>query len=146
MRILLQRVSEAHVLIEGDVVAEIKKGILLLTGFCHEDGSADLARIAEKVVNLRIFPDQNDRLQYALSDIDGGVLVVPQFTLYGAANRGRRPDFIQAMQPELATERFESFVKHLQTATDCKVEQGVFGANMQLHLVNDGPLTLQLEY
>ncbi len=145
MRILLQRVTSASVSAGDRVVGSIDRGVVLLTGFGGLDDDADVSRAAERVLNLRIFPDEAGRLHHTLAEVGGGVLAVPQFTLYARTDRGRRPDFTDALEPDAASGLFDRFVEALKARHD-RVEAGVFGADMSVSLVNDGPLTLQLEW
>ena len=135
----------ASVLINGTIVSEIGRGVLLFAGFTHGDSITEVLNLTQKVVNLRIFPDGFNRLQHSLLDIDGEILAVPQFTLYGSTNRGRRPDFGAALEPELAKQLFDKFVATLSSYSNLNVNQGMFGENMKVNLINDGPLTLLLE-
>ncbi len=144
MRVVLQRVSRAKVTIEGRVSGEIGRGLLLLVGFTDADTPDALAWMAEKVVGLRIFPDDEGKMNRSLDEAGGGVLVVSQFTLYGDARKGRRPSFIDAARPEVAIPLYERFVELLR-GTGTRVETGEFGAVMDVELVNDGPVTLILE-
>lgn len=144
MRLVLQRVSRASVAIEGRVAGEIERGFCLLVGFTHSDTPAVVAWMAEKIVGLRVFSDAEDKMNLALSDVGGAVLVVSQFTLYGDAAKGRRPSFIDAARPETAIPLYEQFCSELRTR-GLPVATGEFGAMMQVELVNDGPVTLILE-
>lgn len=149
MRVLVQRVSRAEVRIRDGgapprVAGRIGRGFLLLVGFTHDDDEARVAWMAEKVVGLRLFADAEDKMNLALADIGGAALVVSQFTLYGDAQKGRRPSFIDAARPELAIPLYERFVALLRER-GIPVETGVFGAMMDVELVNDGPVTLWLE-
>src|SRR5688572_25430337 len=148
MRVLLQRVSRAEVRVVGDgetrVAGRIDRGLLLLIGLTHTDGEEQLAWMADKVVGLRIFGDDDGKMNRGLADVDGGILVVSQFTLYGDAAKGRRPSFIDAARPELAIPLYERFVAALR-ASETRVETGEFGASMDVELVNDGPVTLWLD-
>ena len=144
MRVILQRVSSASVTISGRVAGAIGKGFLLLVGWTHGDTPAQNAWMAEKVAGLRLFADADDKMNLALADVGGAVLVVSQFTLYGNAEKGRRPSFIDAARPEEAIPLYNDFVAELRTA-GLKVETGEFGAMMDVALVNDGPVTLVLE-
>ncbi len=145
MRILLQRVSSASVSVAGESIAAIERGVVLLTGFGALDEEADVDRAAERVLNLRIFPNDEGRLDLGLAEVGGGVLAVPQFTLYARTDRGRRPDFTDALAPTDASVLFDAFVEALRRRHD-NVAAGVFGADMAVSLVNDGPLTLQLQW
>lgn len=148
VRILLQRVSRAEVRIRDVGVARtagrIDRGLVLLVGFTHGDTDEQVGWMADKVLGLRIFADANDKMNLALADVGGAVLVVSQFTLYGDAAKGRRPSFIDAARPEVAIPLYERFVAALHER-GARVETGEFGAMMDVELVNDGPVTLWLE-
>jgi D-tyrosyl-tRNA(Tyr) deacylase len=148
MRVLLQRVSRAQVRIReasgSRSAGSIGRGFLLLVGFTHTDGEAQVAWMAEKVAGLRLFADAQEKMNLALADVGGSVLVVSQFTLYGDAAKGRRPSFIDAARPEVAIPLYEQFVRTLR-ASGVPTETGEFGAMMDVELVNDGPVTLWLE-
>lgn len=144
MRVVLQRVSRARVTVDGRTTGEIGPGLLLLVGFIEGDGEEALAWMAEKVVGLRIFPDEEGKMNRSLEEAGGAVLVVSQFTLYGDARKGRRPSFIEAARPETAVPLYERFIELLR-ATGRPVATGQFGAMMDVELVNDGPVTLILE-
>ena len=144
MRVVLQRVSRASVTIEGRVTGKIERGFCLLVGLTHSDTPALVTWMAEKVVGLRVFSDAEDKMNLALSDVGGAVLVVSQFTLYGDAAKGRRPSFIDAARPETAIPLYEQFCSELRNR-GLEVATGEFGAMMQVELVNDGPVTLILE-
>jgi D-tyrosyl-tRNA(Tyr) deacylase len=144
MRVVLQRVSRAAVTIRGDRVSEIGRGYLLLVASGADDGEGEVDRLAEKIVNLRVFPDSDGRMNLPLADVGGDVLVVSQFTLYGDVSRGRRPSWAGAAPPEVAEERIEAFARALESL-GVRVARGVFRADMQVELVNDGPVTLVLD-
>jgi D-tyrosyl-tRNA(Tyr) deacylase len=144
MRVLLQRVSRAEVRVDGRAVGRIGTGFLLLVGFTHADGDEQLVWMADKVVGLRLFGDAEGKMNLGLQDVAGQLLVVSQFTLYGNAEKGRRPSFIEAARPEVAEALYERFVS-LLAARGVAVETGRFGAMMDVELVNDGPVTLWLE-
>jgi len=144
MRVLLQRVSRAEVRVGARVTGRIGRGYLLLVGLTHSDSEAALAWMADKVVGLRLFADAEEKLNLALGDVGGALLVVSQFTLYGDAARGRRPSFIDAARPDVAVPLYERFVALLRER-GVQVETGEFGAMMDVELVNDGPVTLWLE-
>lgn len=145
MKILLQRVTRAEVVVGRETVGRIERGVLLLVGFGRDDTESPPARLADKIVNLRIFADARGRLDRSLLDVGGAVLAVPQFTLYGRTRKGRRPDFTGALEPAAAEVRFRSFVECLRQTPAARIESGRFGADMQVSLVNDGPLTLMLD-
>jgi len=142
--VLLQRVSRAEVRVGDRVTGRIDRGYLLLVGFTHADEDSALVWMADKVVGLRLFADAEDKMNLALADVDGAMLVVSQFTLYGDAAKGRRPSFIDAARPEVAVPLYERFLGLLRER-GVRVETGEFGAMMDVELVNDGPVTLWLE-
>ncbi|HEX5003807.1 MAG TPA: D-aminoacyl-tRNA deacylase [Gemmatimonadales bacterium] len=144
MRVVLQRVSRASVSVGGRVTGAIGRGYLLLAGFHTSDTAAQADWMAAKVAGLRLFPDPDGKMNLGLADVDGGVLVVSQFTLYGDTERGRRPSFLEAARPELAVPLYARFLELLRAA-GLRVESGEFGADMQVELLNDGPVTLILE-
>lgn len=144
MRCVLQRVSRASVTVDGQTVGAIGRGFLLLVGVTHTDGPADADWLARKVAGLRIFEDAAGKMNLGLADVGGAVLVVSQFTLYGDARKGRRPDFLQAARPEQAEPLLEYFVVRLRSE-GLRVETGQFRAMMAVELVNDGPVTLWLD-
>ncbi|MGH7625511.1 MAG: D-aminoacyl-tRNA deacylase [Gemmatimonadaceae bacterium] len=144
MRTLLQRVSRAEVRVDGMVKGRIGRGFCLLVGFTHDDGDEQVAWMAEKVRGLRLFGDGEGKMNLALGDVNGAVLVVSQFTLYGDARKGRRPSFIDAAPPDAADALYRQFVARLRD-DGIHVEIGEFGAMMEVDLINDGPVTLWLE-
>ena len=144
MRIVLQRVSSASVGIAGRRVSEIQRGFLLLAGFAPSDTVEQVVWMADKVAGLRVFSDAEGKMNLALGDVGGGILLVSQFTLYGDASKGRRPSFIDAARPEVAIPLYERFAAELRSR-GLMVATGTFGADMQVELVNDGPVTLILE-
>jgi D-tyrosyl-tRNA(Tyr) deacylase len=144
MRVVLQRVSHASVSIAGRRAGEIAQGFCLLAGFTHSDTVEQVVWMAEKIAGLRIFTDPEGKMNLGLADVGGGVLVVSQFTLYGDTQKGRRPSFIDAARPEQAIPLYERFVAELR-GKGLPVGTGEFGADMQVELVNDGPVTLILE-
>jgi D-tyrosyl-tRNA(Tyr) deacylase len=141
MRMVVQRVSEASVRVEGEVVGSIGRGLLVLLGVARGDTESDAAFLAEKTASLRIFPDHDGKMNRSVTEAGGSVLVVSQFTLYGDVRKGRRPSFDQAAPPETAKQLYERFVEMLRSR-GLHVETGVFQAMMQVHLVNDGPVTI----
>ncbi len=144
MRALVQRVSEARVRIEGSVVGEIGRGLCVLVGVTHDDDESVARKLAEKVWNLRVFPDGDGTMNLPVADAGGEVLVVSQFTLYGNTERGRRPSWVDAARPEQAEPLVDAFADALR-ALGATVATGEFGAHMDVELVNDGPVTLMLE-
>ena len=145
MRTLLQRVSRAEVRVAGVVKGRIGRGFCLLVGFTHGDGDEQVAWMADKVRGLRLFGDAEGKMNLALGDVAGAVLVVSQFTLYGDARKGRRPSFIDAAPPDAAEALYRQFIARLRD-DGVGVETGEFGAMMEVDLVNDGPVTLWLEH
>ncbi|MGQ0814485.1 MAG: D-aminoacyl-tRNA deacylase [Gemmatimonadota bacterium] len=145
MKVVLQRVSRAEVRIEGRVAGKIGRGFLLLAGFHRDDSEDVLAWMADKIIGLRLFGDAEAKMNLGLDDVNGGVLVVSQFTLYGDTRKGRRPSFIDAAPPEIAIPLYEKFVAMLRSKAPGPVETGEFGALMDVELVNDGPVTLIIE-
>lgn len=140
----MQRVTRASVEVEGRVTGQIERGLLVLVGVSANDGPADAARLAEKVVRLRCFPDDRGAMNLALGEVRGAVLAVSQFTLYGDTAKGHRPSFVEAAPPDLAERLYRAFVDQV-VALGIPVAEGVFRAHMQVSLVNDGPVTLLLE-
>lgn len=144
MRVVLQRVSRASVTIDGRVAGRIGRGYCLLAGFTHGDTPEQVTWMADKIAGLRVFPDAQEKMNLSLGEVEGAVLVVSQFTLYGDASKGRRPSFVDAARPETAIPLYERFLAELR-ARGLEVASGEFGAMMQVELVNDGPVTLMLE-
>jgi D-aminoacyl-tRNA deacylase len=145
MRVVLQRVSHASVSVDGTSVAAIGRGYLLLVGIGSDDGPGEAERLAEKIVGLRVFPDDDGKMNLALADVGGEALVVSQFTLYGDTRKGRRPSWTAAAAPAIAAERVEAFARALEGHGVSRVGRGIFGADMQVELLNDGPVTLVLD-
>ncbi len=145
MRILLQRVSRGSVTVDGEVIGEVGLGYVLLVGVGEGDTQAEADRLAEKVVNLRLFPDGDGKFDRSLLDVGGGALVVSQFTLYGDASKGRRPSFVGAARPGVAEPLCDYFAERLRGLGVGVVTTGRFGAMMTVELVNEGPVTLMLD-
>lgn len=144
MRAVIQRVSEARVTVGGSVLGEIGPGLLALLGIAKPDAPADAEFLAEKILNLRVFPDEAGKMNRSLLDIGGALLVVSQFTLYGDCRKGRRPSFDDAAPAELARPLYEHFIE-VARKSGLRVENGAFQAHMEVYLVNDGPVTLLVE-
>lgn len=144
MRVLLQRVKEASVTVDEETIGQIEAGYLLLVGVTHEDTETEVNWLADKVAGLRVFEDADEKMNLSIQDVDGKVLSVSQFTLYGDTLKGRRPAFTQAAKPDIAEHLYEKFNERLRTH-GLVVETGKFGAMMDVALVNDGPVTLMLE-
>jgi D-tyrosyl-tRNA(Tyr) deacylase len=142
MRVIIQRVLSASVTIDSEVVAEIDNGFLVLLGITHDDDSSDIDFLVNKVANLRVFEDDNEKMNLSLLDVEGSALVVSQFTLYGDCRKGRRPSFVDAARPEIAEPLYNKFVEELKKLGIRDVQTGQFGAEMKVGLVNDGPVTI----
>lgn len=145
MRAVIQLVREASVTVEGQVVGQIGQGLLVLLGVHREDGEREAAVLAEKLARLRIFPDEEGKMNRSLLDVAGGALVISNFTLYGDCRHGRRPSYTDAAPPAIAQPLYERFMELLAAAGVSPVERGRFGADMQVRLCNDGPVTLVLD-
>lgn len=144
MRAVLQRVKTASVTVEGEKISEINKGFLVLLGVGQDDGEKDIDYMVDKITNLRVFEDENDKMNLSLLDVHGEVLVVSQFTLYGDCTKGRRPSFTSAGHPTIAEEQYLEVCSKLKQQ-GLKVSQGQFAAMMDVQLINDGPVTLMLD-
>ena len=145
MRVLLQRVSEAAVKIEGEIVGEIEQGILILVGIEQEDSNEDADWLVQKILHLRIFSDEDEKMNLSAADIGGRFLVVSQFTLHASTKKGNRPSYIKAARPEQAIPLYTYFVSELGSISKTKVETGKFGADMKVRLINDGPVTIWMD-
>lgn len=145
MRVVLQRVSKCSVDIEGKRVSEIKNGFLILLGIKDGDEESDAVKLAKKISELRIFTDENDKMNLSLADVNGSVTVVSNFTLYADCSHGRRPSFIKAARPEVSNPLYEFFCEQLRENGVEDVQTGEFGADMQVELCNDGPVTLVID-
>ncbi|GAB5412184.1 MAG: D-aminoacyl-tRNA deacylase [Chlamydiales bacterium] len=144
MRIVLQRVSEASVTVEEKIVGEISQGYLLLVGFHQTDTEESLDYFVKKIPHMRLFTDENDKMNLSLLDVNGNLLVVSQFTLYADTSKGRRPSFVDAAPPKIAEKLYEEFISKLESSLGRKVVTGAFGAHMEVRLTNDGPVTILL--
>lgn len=145
MRVVLQRVNKCSVEIENKIVSEIKDGFLLLLGVKNGDAESDAEKLARKISGLRIFTDENDKMNLSLSDVNGSVIVVSNFTLYADCSHGRRPSFINAARPEVSNPLYEYFCDELRKNGVKDVQTGEFGADMKVELCNDGPVTLVID-
>ncbi len=144
MKLVIQRVKQASVKVDGKTVGSIKEGLLVLLGVTHTDTEAEADYLAKKLVNSRIFKDENNKMNLSVKDINGELLIISQFTLYADTTKGNRPSFTDAGNPELANELYEYFKKKC-SEYGLNVESGVFGADMKVELLNDGPVTIILE-
>ena len=145
MRVVLQRVSSASVTVEGNKTAEIQKGLLVLVGIEDADTQEDIDWLVGKIIKMRIFGDENDVMNCSVQDIDGDIIVVSQFTLHASTKKGNRPSYIKASKPEFAIPMYENFVKSLEKDFSKKVQTGIFGADMKVSLLNDGPVTILID-
>ncbi|KLO21746.1 MULTISPECIES: D-aminoacyl-tRNA deacylase [unclassified Marinitoga] len=145
MRAVVQRVKKAHVDVEGETVGKIDKGILVLLGVGQNDDEKDIEWLADKILNLRIFEDNEGKMNLSLLDIKGEILIVSQFTLYGDCRKGRRPSYSSAAKPDKGKEYYEKFIEFIENKYKINVEKGVFQAEMEVNLINDGPVTLLLD-
>ena len=143
MKIVIQRVSQASVTIDGKIAGEIQQGLLLLVGICPEDGQEDIEYAVRKISQMRIFSDQEDKMNLSVQDVGGQILSISQFTLYADTKKGNRPTFTGAAKPDLATQLYDQF--NQQLAQIVPVQTGEFGADMKVSLVNDGPVTIVLD-
>ena len=145
MRAVIQRVSEASVAIDGEKVADIEKGLLVLVGIEDASNQGDINWLTSKIANLRIFGDENGVMNLSIKDIDGDMIVVSQFTLHAATKKGNRPSYIKASKPEYAIPMYEAFVKQMELELGKKIQTGQFGADMKVALINDGPVTIIID-
>jgi D-tyrosyl-tRNA(Tyr) deacylase len=145
MKVVIQRVSSASVTIDTKIVADIQKGLLILVGIEDLDNQEDINWLATKIANIRIFGDENDVMNLSVKDVDGDIIVVSQFTLHAATKKGNRPSYIKASKPEIAIPLYESFVIQLEKELGKKVQTGIFGADMKVLLLNDGPVTILID-
>lgn len=144
MKIVLQRVSSASVAVDGKICGQINKGYLVLLGVGHDDTEEDCRRLADKIIKLRIFSDENDKINLSLENVGGELLIVSQFTLYADCTHGNRPSFVNAGKPDKAEQLYNYFVDYCRSRGK-HVETGIFGADMKVSLINDGPFTVILE-
>ena len=144
MRALLQRVKKASVEVDGEIVGSIKQGLLIFFSCKQDDQIEMIKKLSDKILNFRIFPDENDKMNLSILDVKGQILVVSQFTLYADTKKGRRPSFVDLMDPENAIKLYETFIDDLKKSS-LLVQNGVFGAKMQVSLINDGPLTFIID-
>ena len=145
MRVVIQRVSEAAVKIEGSIVGQIEQGLLVLLGIEHDDTKKDADYLLQKLINLRIFSDTDGKMNLSVQDCGGGLLIVSQFTLYADTKKGNRPSYIRAARPEQAIPLYEFFLKELQKQFKGRIQTGKFGADMKVSLINDGPVTIIID-
>ena len=145
MRVVVQRVSQSNVKISGEVIGEIKEGLTVLVSFIDEDNYNDLAWMTKKIINLRIFNDDEGKMNRSIKDVAGDVLLISQFTLHGSTKKGNRPSFIKAAKPDFANVMYERFIKVLEQSLGKEIQTGEFGGDMKVSLVNDGPTTIIID-
>ncbi len=145
MKAVIQRVSSASVTIESKIIANIHQGLLVLVGIEEPDSQEDIDWLCQKIANLRIFGDENDVMNLSVKDIDGEIIIVSQFTLQASTKKGNRPSYIKAARPEIAIPLYEKFITEMEATVGKKVQTGVFGADMKVALVNDGPVTIIMD-
>ena len=145
MRVTIQRVSEATVTIDGKIKSSIGKGLLVLAGFEEADTVEDIEWMSNKIISLRIFQDENEQMNLSVKDIGGDIIIVSQFTLYALTKKGNRPSFIRAAKPDIAIPLYEKFVAQVEKDLEKKIGTGEFGADMKVALVNDGPVTINMD-
>lgn len=145
MKVVIQRVSKASVTITGQVKAKIAKGLLVLLGIEEEDDKSDIEWLVPKIISLRIFNDADEKMNLSVSDIDGDILVISQFTLHASTKKGNRPSFIKAARPDKANQLYQEFVKNLSDLYKREIFTGSFGADMKVELINDGPVTIIID-
>ncbi len=145
MKAVIQRVTSASVTVDGGIISEIKNGLLILLGITQGDSSEDINWLSNKIVNLRIFNDENEVMNKSIHQVDGDVIVVSQFTLLASTKKGNRPSYIKAAKPEVAIPIYKRFIEQIETDLSKKVGTGIFGANMKIQLQNDGPVTIIID-
>lgn len=145
MRVVIQRVRKANVHIDGKKISEIEKGLLVLVGICEEDTQEDIEWLTKKIVNLRVFDDDNGVMNKSMLEANADIMIVSQFTLYASCKKGNRPSYIKAAKPDIAIPLYENFCATTQALTGKKVATGVFGADMKIELINDGPVTICID-
>lgn len=145
MRAVIQRVSQSSVAVEGEVIASIRKGLLVLIGIEDADSNDDIAWLSAKIVNLRVFADENGVMNLSVKEVNGEVIVVSQFTLHASTKKGNRPSYIRASKPGIAIPVYERFIEQMESDLGKRVQTGRFGADMKISLVNDGPVTITID-
>ena len=145
MRVVVQRVSQSNVKVSGEVIGEIKEGLMVLVSFVDEDNDTDLDWMTKKIINLRIFNDDEGKMNRSVQDVGGDILLISQFTLHGSTKKGNRPSFIKAAKPDFAKVMYERFIKVLEQSLGKEIQTGEFGGDMKVSLVNDVPTTIIIE-
>jgi D-tyrosyl-tRNA(Tyr) deacylase len=145
LKVVIQRVTSASVTIETEIVANIQSGLLVLVGIEDEDSQEDIIWLSQKIINLRIFGDENDVMNLSVKDVNGDIIIVSQFTLHASTKKGNRPSYIKASKPEIAIPMYEKFLQEMEFEFEKKIQTGKFGADMKVALVNDGPVTIIID-
>mgnify|MGYP005692663451 FL=1 len=145
MRVVVQRVSQSNVKVSGEVIGEIKEGLMVLVSFVDEDNDTDLGWMTKKIINLRIFNDDEGKMNRSVQDVGGDILLISQFTLHGSTKKGNRPSFIKAAKPDFANVMYERFIKVLEQSLGKEIQTGEFGGDMKVSLINDGPTTIIID-
>lgn len=145
MRVVVQRVSQSNVKVSGEVIGKIKEGLMVLVSFVDEDNDTDLGWMTKKIINLRIFNDNEGKMNRSVQDVGGDILLISQFTLHGSTKKGNRPSFIKAAKPDFANVMYERFIKVLEQSLGKEIQTGEFGGDMKVSLVNDGPTTIIID-
>tara|TARA_B100001175_G_scaffold302649_1_gene296894 strand:- start:157 stop:609 length:453 start_codon:yes stop_codon:yes gene_type:complete len=145
MRLVVQRVSKSNVKVSGEIIGEIKEGLMILVSFVDEDNDIDLEWMKKKIINLRIFNDDEGKMNRSVQDVDGDILLISQFTLHGSTKKGNRPSFIKAAKPDFANVMYVKFIKVLEESLDKEIQTGEFGGDMKVSLINDGPTTIIID-
>ena len=145
MRVVVQRVSQSNVKVSGEVIGEIKEGLMVLVSFVDEDNDTDLGWMTKKIINLRIFNDDEGKMNRSVQDVGGDILLISQFTLHGSTKKGNRPSFIKAAKPDFAKVMYERFIKVLEQTLGKEIQTGEFGGDMKVSLINDGPTTIIID-
>ena len=145
MRVIVQRVSKSNVKVSGEVTGKISKGFMVLVSFVDDDTDDDLDWMSNKIINLRIFNDEDGKMNKSLLDVGGDILLISQFTLHGSTKKGNRPSFIKAAKPEYANQMYEKFIEVLENSLGKKIQTGEFGGDMKVSLINDGPTTIIID-
>ena len=145
MRVVVQRVSQSNVKVSGEIIGEINEGLMVLVSFVDEDNDTDLGWMTKKIINLRIFNDDEGKMNRSVQDIGGDILLISQFTLHGSTKKGNRPSFIKAAKPDFANVMYEKFIKILEQSLGKRIQTGEFGGDMKVSLINDGPTTIIID-
>jgi D-tyrosyl-tRNA(Tyr) deacylase len=145
MRVLIQRVRRASVTVDGELISEIGKGLLVFVGICDEDGNEDIEWLTKKISNIRLFDDENGVMNLSIAEVGGDILAVSQFTLMASTRKGNRPSYIKAAKPDISIPLYEQFCNEMEIALNKPIKRGVFGADMKVDLLNDGPVTIFID-